>query len=350
MSQLQTKFIANDAVTDTKIKLSNNAAIRARNAANTADVALIKLNATDKPQFDTLPEVNAALAIPNSNKQLATVEYVQNVVAAKGDVKDSVDYFADVNIPLTGVTPLVVDSGTLTAGMRVCLGNQTIASQNFVYTVGIVSTTYTLTRSTDSNTSAQVTSGAWCKVTQGTVYQGYEAVITTPDAIVLDTTSLTVVKYPSTISITAGDMLLKTGSNLTVDLQALGGLESSNPGNIAGQLRAKIDQAALEKDKTTRLDPTTGAVSAKQSKKANFTLVAGDITNQFVDLPDVAGNASVYFAIAGAGEQIEGVDYTVNYTGGAASKTRITFAGGLATAGASALVATDVLALSYAAF
>lgn len=348
MSQLQTKFIANDAVTDTKIKLANNTGLRARNAANTADVVIVKLSASDVPQFDILPVVNAALAIPSTLKQLATVEYVQNVVAAKGDAKDSVDYLADVNVPLTGAL-LTVDGGTPTAGMRIALVAQTTASQNGIYTLGIAGT-YTLTRSSDSNTNAQVTSGMFFKVTQGTVYQGYEALLTTPDAIVLDTTALTFVKYPSTISITAGDMLLKTGSNLTVDLQSLGGLESSIPGNASGQLRAKIDQAALEKDKTTRLDPTTGAVSAKQFKKANFTLVAGDITNQFVDLPDVAGNASVYFAIAGAGEQIEGVDYTVNYTGGAASKTRITFAGGLATAGASALVATDVLALSYAAF
>jgi hypothetical protein len=350
MSQLTKKFIATDAVDDTKIKLGNNAALRARNAANTADLALLKANGTDQPQFDILPVVNAALAVPSTLKQLATVEYVQNVVAAKGDAKDSVDYLADVNVPLTGAIPLVIDGGTLAAGQRVLLTAQTTGSQNFIYMVGIVSTTYTLTRATDSNTNAQVTSGAWTRVTQGTVYQGYEAMITTPDSIVLDTTALTVVKYPSTLTMTAGDMLLKTGNNFTVDLQALGGLESSIPGNVAGQLRVKIDQAALEKDKTTRLDPTTGAVMAKKFKKASFTLIAGDITNQFVDLPDVAADSSVYLAIAGAGEQIEGVDYSVNYTGGASSKTRITFAGGLATAGASALVATDVLSVSYAAF
>lgn len=348
MSQIQTKFIANDAVTDTKIKLANNAAIRARNAANTADVALLKLSATDKPQFDTLPEVNAALAIPSSNKQLATVEYVQNIVAAKGDVKDSVDYLADTNIPLTGAT-LTVDGATLTNGMRIILTAQTTASQNGIYLVTVAGT-YTLTRATDSNTNAQVTSGMFCMVTQGTVYQGYEVLLTTPDAIVLDTTALTFVKYPSVVSITAGDMLLKTGNNLTVDTQALGGLESSNPGNVAGQLRVKIDQAALEKDKSTRLDATTGAVSGRRSKKATFTLVAGDITNQFVDLPDVAGDSSVQLSVAGAGAQLETTDYTVNYTGGASSKTRVTFAGGLATAGASALVATDVVTISYTAF
>jgi hypothetical protein len=348
MSQIQTKFIANDAVTDTKIKLANNAAIRSRNAANTADVALIKLSATDKPQFDTLPEVNAALAIPSSNKQLATVEYVQNIVAAKGDVKDSVDYLADVNIPLTGAT-LTVDGATLTNGQRIILTAQTTASQNGIYLV-TVSGTYTLTRATDASTNAQVTSGMFCMVTQGTIYQGYEVLLTTPDPIVLDTTALTFVKYPSVISITAGDMLLKTGNNLTVDTQALGGLESSNPGNVAGQLRVKTDQAALEKDKSTRLDATTGAVSGRRSKKATFTLVAGDITNQFVDLPDVAGDSSVQLSVAGAGAQLETTDYTVNYTGGASSKTRITFVGGLATAGASALVATDVVVISYTAF
>lgn len=350
MTQILKKFIGADQVDDTKVKLGNNAGLRARNAANTADLVIVKLNGSDVPEFPLTPVAAAAAPVPSTAKQFATVEYVQNQISGKGDVKDSVDYFADVNVPLTGSTPLVIDGGTLAAGMRVCLGNQTTGSQNFVYAVGIVTTTYTLTRATDSNTSAQVTSGAWCKVTQGTVYQGYEAVITTPDAIVLDTTALTVVKYPSTVTVTGGDMVAKTGNVFTVDLQALGGLESSNPGNIAGQLRVKADQAALEKDKSTRLDATTGAISGRRSKKVPFTLVAGDITNQFVDLPDVAGDSSVQLFVSGSPPQIEGTDFTVNYTGGASSKTRITFAGGLATAGASALVATDVVLVCYTAF
>lgn len=348
MTQINKKFIANDAVDDTKIKLNNNAGLRARNAANSADLVIVKLNASDVPEFAITPVAAAAAPVPSAAKQFATVEYVQNVVAAKGDAKDSVDYLADVNVPLTGAT-LTVDSGTPTAGMRIALTAQTTASQNGIYTLGI-SGTYTLTRASDANTNAQVTSGMFFMVTQGTVYQGYEVLLTTPDAIVLDTTALTFVKYPSTLTQTAGDMLLKTGNNWTVDLQSLGGLESSNAGNAAGQLRVKTDQAATEKDKSTRLDSTTGAVSGRRSKKAPFTLVAGDITNQYVDLPDVAGDSSVQLFVAGAPPQIEGTDFTVNYTGGASSKTRITFAGGLATAGASALVATDVLSVVYTAF
>jgi hypothetical protein len=348
MTQITRKFIGNDQVDGTKIRLSNNEAIRSRNAANTADVALLKLNASDTPEFGTVPVAAAAAPVPNTAKQFATVEYVLNTVAAKGDVKDSVDYLADVNIALTGAT-LTIDGATVTNGQRVILTAQTTASQNGIY-LATVAGTYTLARASDANTSAQVTSGLFCMVTQGTAYQGYEALLTTPDPIVLDTTALTFVKYPGAVNQTAGDMLLKTGNNFTVDLQALGGLESSNPGNAAGQLRAKVDQAALEKDKSTRLDPTTGAVSGRRSKKASFTLVAGDITNQFVDLVDVAGDSSVQLSVAGAPNQFETTDYTVNYTGGASSKTRITFAGGLATAGASALVAGDIVGVSYTAF
>lgn len=348
MTQITKKFIGNDQVDDTKIKLNNNAGLRARNAANSADVVLLKLSATDKPQFDVLPEVNAALAVPNALKQLATVEYVQNMVAAKGDAKDSVDYLADVNVPLTG-TSLTVDGSAVPDNARVGLTANTTASQNGIY-LKTGGANYILTRTSDANTSAQVTSGMFFMVAQGTVYQGYEVLLTTPDPIVLDTTSLTYVKYPSTLTQTAGDMLAKTGNNWTVDIQALGGLESSNPGNAAGQLRTKIDQAALEKDKTTRLDPTTGAVSAKKPKKASFTLIAADVTNQFIDLVDVAGDSSVQLAVVNAPSQFEATDFTVNYTGGASSKTRITFAGGLATAGVSALAAGDVVVVSYTAF
>lgn len=51
MSQLQTKWIADDAVNDAKVKLRNNQNLRARNAAGSADVNLLKLNASDQIQL-----------------------------------------------------------------------------------------------------------------------------------------------------------------------------------------------------------------------------------------------------------------------------------------------------------
>ena len=53
--------------------------------------------------------------------------------------------------------------------------------------------------------------------------------------------------------------------------------------------------------------------------------------------------------VKGGGIQIEGAsfDYSVNYTGGAGGNTRITFLNDLATGGASALIAGDVVVAQY---
>jgi hypothetical protein len=350
MSQITTKFIQDNAVIGTKIRLQNNENLRARNAANSADINIAKLTSGDVWEFQLLPRVEASLPVPSQLKQLATVEYIQNYVLGKIDAKDSVSLLSTTNVPLTGATPLIIDGATVTDQQSVGLIGQSTASANGIYVFTDLGATYSLARREDSDSSAKVTEGMYFPVTQGTDYQGYEVLLTTPDPIVLGTTALTFVAYPTVLTQIAGDMLLKSGNTWSVDLASLGGLESTNPGNVAGQLRVKVDTAALEKDQTTRRDPSTGAVVAKKSKKALFTLIAGDITNQYVDLVDVAADSSVKLNVAGAGYQVESVDYTVNYTGGSGSKTRVTFAGGLATAGVSALASGDVIVIEYTAF
>lgn len=350
MSQTKKKFLESNSVDGTKIQLANQEMLRARNAANTADVNILQVNSTDKPEFQVLPQVQSALSVPSALKQLATVEYVQNYVLGKTDAKDAVSYLADVNVPLTGSTPLVIDGGTVTDQQSVILTAQTAGAANGIYTVTITGATYSMARRADAAASSQVTEGLYTFVTQGTQYQGYEALLTTADPIVLGTTVLVFAKFPSTISLVGGDMITKTGNVFSLDNAPLGGIESTNPGNVNGQARVKVDTAALEKDQTTRRDPTTGAVVSKKRKKAAFTLSATDITNQYVDLADVASDSSVEFMVAGGPSQFEGTDYTVNYTGGTSSKTRITFAGGLASAGVSALAPGDMISVSYLAF
>lgn len=94
------------------------------------------------------------------------------------------------------------------------------------------------------------------------------------------------------------------------------------------------------------VDDSVTAIS-ELNKKESFTLVAGDITNQYVDLLNVAKTDSIIFGVVGAGPSWEVLDYTVSYTGGAGGKTRISFAGDLATGGATPLIATDVLKVQY---
>lgn len=227
---------------------------------------------------------------------MATIEYIQNVVAGKSDAKDAVQAIADTNLALTGSAPFVVDDytfGTTTPVSRILLTAQTSGADNGIYDVNISGGTYTLTRSPDFDENIEVTNGAYTRAVFGTKYQGFDAQLTTADPITIGTTSLSFVLYPSAISLLGGDMIAKTNNVFSVDLAPLGGLVSTNPGNANGQLKVKTDTAALEKDQTTRLDPSSGAVAAKRSRKAVFTLTGTDITNGYIDLADVADMDSV---------------------------------------------------------
>jgi hypothetical protein len=75
--------------------------------------------------------------------------------------------------------------------------------------------------------------------------------------------------------------------------------------------------------------------------KAEFSLLSGDISNGYVDLTQVALNDSIDFVVSGLISR-EGVDYTVNYTGGVSSKTRITFSAHTPT-----LAIGDVVIIKY---
>lgn len=83
--------------------------------------------------------------------------------------------------------------------------------------------------------------------------------------------------------------------------------------------------------------------------KERFVLVSGDITNQYLDLAHVAKTGSIDLIVKGGAPTLEGAsdDYTVSYTGGAGGNTRITFQNDLATGGASALIAGDVVQIKY---
>ncbi len=354
MSQIKTKFLEDNAVTGAKTRLGNNEALRARNAAGTADVSVLKVTAADQLELQALPQIASSLPVPVSDKQLVTVEYVKNYVQGKVDAKDAVNVLFDTNVALTGTTTLVGDGFTVLNNWRVGLGNQTVAAQNGIYVAAISGPNWTLTRAADFDqvddaSGKEVTSGAYFKVISGTVYAGYEVILNTPDPIVVGTTALTFIKNPTSATLTGGDGIAKVGQDFAVDLATNGGLESTNPGNQAGQIRVKTATGVVEKDRTAQVD-TGGNVVAKRSRKQSFTLAAQDITNGYVDLPDVAGMDSVALVVAGAPPQAENTDYTVNYTGGTSSKTRVTFAGGLASAGVSALAAGDVISVLYTAF
>jgi len=168
------------------------------NGAGTVDVNTSKIvNVTD----------------PTSAQDAATKAYVDSVKQAL-DIKDSVRVATTANITIA--TALnngdTLDGVTLADGDRVLVKDQADASENGIYVVAS-----SPARSTDANTSAKVTAGLFTFVEEGTTNGDNGFVLTTNDAITLDTTNLTFTQFSGAGQITAGDALSKSANTLNVN-------------------------------------------------------------------------------------------------------------------------------------
>lgn len=149
---------------------------------------------------------------------LVTKGYV-DAVKQSLDIKDSVRVASTGNVSLTaGSSDLeagdTIDGVTLVAGDRVLLKNQSTASQNGIYVA--VASGGTPARSDDANASADVTSGMFVWVEEGTANADQGYVLTTNDTINLNTTSLTFTQFSGAGQITAGNGLTKSGNTINV--------------------------------------------------------------------------------------------------------------------------------------
>jgi hypothetical protein len=115
----------------------------------------------------------------------ATAAYVDSVAAGL-DPKGSVRAATTANISLSGLQ--TVDGVALVAGDRVLVKDQTTPSQNGIYVVAAGA--WARASDFDGSPASEVTSGAYCYVTEGTVNGGTAFILSTPDPIVLGTTGL----------------------------------------------------------------------------------------------------------------------------------------------------------------
>ena len=125
------------------------------------------------------------------------------------------------NIVLSGTQ--TIDGVALNAGDRVLVRQQTTESQNGIYVVA----TGAWSRATDANLSANVTAGLFTFVSEGTQNADSGWVLTTNDAITLDSTALSFTQFSgagmvlidqaSTANVTKG--LEKDGNYLRLDVR-----------------------------------------------------------------------------------------------------------------------------------
>ena len=180
---------------------------------STAAQAALDLKAPlASPTFTGTPL--APTAAPGTDTtQIATTQFVRAAVDAATqalDIKASVRAIATSNITLSGAQ--TIDGVSVIAGDRVLVAGQTTASQNGIY----VAASGAWTRAADADTSADVTSGLFTFVEEGSndnKNKGF--VLVTPEPIILGTTALSFSKFSGAGQITAGTGLTKTGDTLS---------------------------------------------------------------------------------------------------------------------------------------
>jgi hypothetical protein len=355
MSRILGKFVQDSTITDLQIRLRNNLALRARNAGNTADVEILKINATDV--LEILREMSMGnqkitnLADPVSALDAANKQYVDSVVSGLTDPKDAARAATTAALPaatydngtagvgatltadVNGALPSIDGIG-LSLNDRVLVKNQVSGLENGIYTVtalGDAGSPWVLTRAEDADEDSEVTQGMFVPVAEGTLNGSLGFLLTTVDPITVGTTALNFAQFGEVIQ--AGQGLTKTGQTLAVDA-------SDGLGFSGNALVVLVDDDLV--DGTTKIGGL-GEVQGRRTFEEEFTLSGTDISNGYVDLSKVASRDSIaLFPRFGIKQKLV-VDYTVSYTGGASGKTRVTFAGDLA----SIIEAGDILDIQF---
>ncbi len=181
---------------------------------------------------------------PTAATDLATKQYVD--AAAVGiDWKPSVRAATTANVTVAGGAPNTLDGVTLVLNDRILVKDQSSGAENGLYFVSTLGTgaNGTWTRTLDSNISAEVTSGLAVFVTEGTIAGDTGWVLTTNDPIVLATTALVFTQFTGSGTITGGSGILKTGSQLDVELDTAAAAQTG--GNGGGSSGLEFDTAGV---------------------------------------------------------------------------------------------------------
>jgi hypothetical protein len=178
------------------------------------------------------------LADPTANTDAATKQYVDNAMFGL-DAKASVRVASTANQALSGGSAFPTIDGVVTAaGNRVLLKNQTAPAENGIYVVGGISTAWTLTRTTDMDSWAEVP-GSFVTVEEGSTLADSMWLATANTGGTLNTTAITWARIDagagggftvagagltsagSTIDVAAGTGITTAGDTVALTGQAL---------------------------------------------------------------------------------------------------------------------------------
>ena len=280
------------------------------------------------------------LADPVADSDAATKSYVD--AARSGlDVKSSVRVATTADITLSGTQ--TIDGVALSTGDRVLVKDQSPASENGIYVVASGS----WSRATDADANAEVTSGMFTFVEQGTANADNGYVLTTDGAITVGSTALTFTQFSGAGQIVAGDGLAKSGDTLSVNVDnstveiATDILGVKDAGITAAKIASAVAGDGLTGGAGSALAVDPLAAGGLQISSSQLSIKLD--TNSALSLS--AGGITVASSIAGSGltwtSGVISVD-SVNLASGVTGTLPIANGGTNATTAAAARTSLDV--------
>lgn len=304
MSLIKGKFIESNAITADKVRFLNNEFVKARNAADDADVNIIKVNASDLIELATDAYVGANKVQTAADKGvangLATLDGSGLVPASQlPSYVDDVLEFADLaSFPATGETG------------KIYVALDTLKTYRW-------------------------SGSAYVEISASAV----DSVNGATGVVVLDTDDISegAANFYYTESRFDTSLAGKSTTNLTEGTNLyFTDARAKTAAVVNSTAGSETDQAPSVSAIKAYVDSQVGGVSQAFATE-KFTLDATDVSNSYVDLANTPVAGSIHVTPKGGLLQDEGTDYTV-------ATNRITFAGDLATL----LVAGDILMIKYA--
>lgn len=321
MSQIKKRFIGENQIDGSKLLLSNAEFLRSKKANGDAQ-NLMKLNSSDELEFALLPKVSSD---PTSGDQLARKSWIDTQLGLKLDasaVGVSVAQLVDGKVP-SAQLPSYVDDVLEFAN----LAAMPEAGETGKIYVAI-----------DSKKVYRWSGSQYIEISPSEVnsVNGKTGVVTLDTGDISEGSNLyyTQARFDSAFGAKDTGGLAEGSNKYFTDARAkaaaVADAINSSVTDVAPSQKAVYDALALKQD----------ASAIKVSKKETIELVGGET---YVDLAHQAETDSVLVWIDGV-MQDEGADFTLSVV---SSKTRITFAGDLASGGAAAVAAGDKIRVQY---
>jgi hypothetical protein len=257
MAQIKNKFIANDAVTGTKIRLSNNESLRARNAGDSADVEMMKLDSSDILQFLSHPRISSTAS--NTDDVLTLKDLNQELEGLKPKQACRVASTAT----LTLSAPQTIDGVSVIAGDRVLVKDQAAPAANGIYVVAAGA--WTRATDMDSVTPVNEVNGAYTFIQEGTDNAG-KGFVQQGTVTTLDTDAINFVFFNSLADLSGSNAIDITANVVSLTLDGSTLTQSGSGVKVADgqidelQLSSNVDSESFVV--ATPFTPGAGTVTA----------------------------------------------------------------------------------------